>query len=54
MKLFYFLLGGYLVVFLFMFFFQRTFMYHPDVNNYDSTPIEFQFEKVEIPSEKKY
>ena len=55
MKLFYytlfFIIISYLVVFLFMFFFQRTFMYHPNVNSYNLAPIRFTYEKVKIPSE---
>jgi hypothetical protein len=55
MKLFYytlfFIIVSYLVVFLFMFFFQRTFMYHPNVNSYNLAPIRFTYEKVKIPSE---
>src|SRR6056300_1711027 len=44
------LLISYFAICLFMFLFQRTFMYHPDINSYDDTGIQFKFKKVEIPS----
>jgi len=44
------LLISYFAICLFMFLFQRTFMYHPDINSYDETGIQFEFKKVEIPS----
>jgi len=42
----------YLSILLFMFFFQRTFMYHPKVKTLDSPPIKFKYKEVYIPSEK--
>ena len=49
-KIFFFLLISYFSICLFMFFFQRNFMYHPDVNSYDKYDIKFKFKKVTIPS----
>jgi len=49
----YFLVFGllsYLSILLFMFLFQRTFMYHPKVKNLDPTPIAFEYQEVFIPS----
>jgi fermentation-respiration switch protein FrsA (DUF1100 family) len=51
----YFLVFGlisYFSILLFMFFFQRTFMYHPKVKNLDPTPIAFEYQEVFIPSGK--
>ena len=40
--------GIYLVFLTFMFFFQRSFMYYPNINNYDDTNINFGYETVYI------
>ncbi len=51
----YFLVFGlisYFSILLFMFFFQRTFMYHPKVKNLDPTQITFEYQEVFIPSDK--
>ena len=51
---YFFLLGllSYLSILLFMFLFQRTFMYHPNVKNLDPVPAKFEYEEVFISSEK--
>lgn len=41
---------AYLSILAFMFFFQRTFMYHPSAKNYSPEKITFQYEEVFIPS----
>src|SRR5210317_619287 len=56
MKMFkYFFLFGllsYLLILLFMFLFQRTFMYHPNIKNLDPVSKTFNYEEVFIPSDK--
>ena len=42
----------YLLILLFMYIFQRTFMYHPNVKNTDSTTVQFKYKEVYIESEK--
>ena len=42
------ILGVYLVFLAFMFFYQRSFMYYPSVNNYNDTEINFDYETVSI------
>ena len=42
----------YLFILLFMFLFQRSFMYHPDVKNSDDVQINFNYKEVFIESEK--
>ena len=42
------ILGVYLVFLAFMFFYQRSFMYYPSVNNYNDTKINFDYETVSI------
>ena len=41
-------MGVYLVFLAFMFFYQRSFMYYPSVNNYNDTEINFDYETVSI------
>jgi len=38
----------YLIVLIFLFFFQRNLMYHPDENNYSGDNLEVNIEKVTI------
>jgi len=38
----------YLIVLIFLFFFQRNLMYHPDENNYSGDQISVPIEKVKI------
>ena len=47
----FFCLISYLLILLFMYIFQRTFMYHPNVKNTDSTPIQFDYKEVYVNSE---
>ena len=42
----------YLLILLFMYIFQRTFMYHPNVKNTDQTTVQFKYKEVYIESEK--
>ena len=42
----------YLLILLFMYIFQRTFMYHPNVKNTDPTTVQFKYKEVYIESEK--
>ena len=43
---------SYLLILLFMYIFQRTFMYHPNVKNTNPTNIQFEYKEVYIDSEK--
>ena len=43
---------SYLLILLFMYIFQRTFMYHPNVKNTDLTTVQFKYKEVYIDSEK--
>ena len=42
----------YLLILLFMYIFQRTFMYHPNVKNTDPTTVQSKYKEVYIESEK--
>ena len=42
----------YLLILLFMYIFQRTFMYHPKVKNTDPTTVQFKYKEVYIDSDK--
>ena len=44
-------LASYFSISMFMYIFQRTFMYHPNVKNTDLTPIQFNYKEVIINSE---
>ena len=48
----FFSLISYLFILLYMYIFQRTFMYHPNVKNTDPTSIQFNYEEVFIQSNK--
>ena len=50
MELFIGIVGIYLIVIIFLFFFQRNLMYHPDENNYSGDNLEVNIEKVAINS----
>jgi len=43
---------SYLLILLFMYIFQRSFMYHPNVKNTDPTTVQFKYQEVYIDSEK--
>ncbi len=49
----FFSLISYLCILLYMYIFQRTFMYHPNIKNTDPTSIQFNYEEVFIQSNKE-
>ena len=48
LELFFGIIAIYLIILVFLFFFQRNLMYHPDENNYSGDNLEVGIEKVSI------
>ena len=48
LELFFGIIAIYLIILIFLFFFQRNLMYHPDENNYSGDNLEVNIEKVTI------
>ena len=48
LELFFGIIVIYLIILVFLFFFQRNLMYHPDENNYSGDNLEVNIEKVTI------
>ena len=44
------LISCYLLIVIFVFFYQRSLLYHPSENNYTNDTVEFTFEEVSIPT----